>query len=206
MATVDGSVEDLNLAIVSEARLESEDLKAKAEARAAAIRQKAHADAESLRQSILDAASDEADRVRAQAVAAARLKARAQELRQREVLLDKVFEAVRQRLPSVLKRNDYPEIARRLLHEALQQLRSSSAKILADAETQKVVAGAMLEAVARELEVQASLGEALKAGSGIIAQTTNGHLHFDNTLESRLARLQGGLRSAVYHILVGEKP
>jgi vacuolar-type H+-ATPase subunit E/Vma4 len=206
MAIVDGSVEDLNLAIVSEARLESEDLKTKAQAIADDIRQRARAEAESLRKSILGAATQHADRLRAQALASAKLKARAQELGHREALLDQVFDAARQRLLSVPKRKDYPEIARQLLHEALQQLHSSSAVVLADAEARRAIGGPGLEAVARELDIQASLGPVLDAGLGVIAQTADGHLQFDNTLESRLARLQGGLRSVVYRILVGEKP
>ena len=84
-------------------------------------------------------------------------------------------------------------------------MHSSSAEILADAETRKVLTSAVLEEVGRELEVQASLGKVLEAGTGVIAQAADGHLQFDNTLETRLARLQGGLRAAVFHILVGEK-
>jgi len=34
----------------------------------------------------------------------------------------------------------------------------------------------------------------------------DGKLNYDNTLETRLNRLQGTLRASVYKILMGEKP
>jgi vacuolar-type H+-ATPase subunit E/Vma4 len=34
----------------------------------------------------------------------------------------------------------------------------------------------------------------------------DGKLHYDNTLETRLHRLEGTLRSSVYKVLIGEKP
>ena len=40
---------------------------------------------------------------------------------------------------------------------------------------------------------------------GIVIDADHGRLHYDNTLETRLNRLQSALRSAVYHVLMGEK-
>jgi len=38
----------------------------------------------------------------------------------------------------------------------------------------------------------------------VIVQTPDGHLNFDNTLETRLARMQNPLRADVFRLLTGE--
>jgi vacuolar-type H+-ATPase subunit E/Vma4 len=38
-----------------------------------------------------------------------------------------------------------------------------------------------------------------------VVNAAGGKLHYDNTLETRLSRLQGSLRSSVYKMLMGEK-
>ena len=204
MVSVDGNVDELTLAIVSEARAEGQDLQTQAQAKADAIRQRAKTEAEQESRHILAKAAEEAERLRAQGLATARLKARALELKQREKLLESVFAAVSQRLPTVQQRKDYPEIARGLAREAVSQLHSGKVALRVDEATRKALAAQVIAELSRELQAEVSLGESLQKGSGVIAHTTDGHLNFDNTLETRLARLQGNLRAAVYHILAGE--
>ena len=38
-----------------------------------------------------------------------------------------------------------------------------------------------------------------------LVNAADGKIHYDNTLETRLARLQATLRSSVYKVLMGEK-
>ena len=204
MVSVDGNVEELTLAIVSEARAEGKDLQAQAEAKADAIRQRAKTEAEQESRRVLARATEEAERLRAQGLATARLKARALELKQREKTLESVFTAVSRRLPTVQQRKDYPEIARGLAREAVSQLHSGKVQLRVDEATRKVLTAGVMDELSKELQVEISLGESLEKGSGVIAYTTDGHLNFDNTLETRLAQLQGSLRAAVYHILAGE--
>jgi len=132
MVTVDGNVEDLRLAIVSEARAEAEELKKTAQTKADAIRHRGEAEAKAARENIVNQARQEADRLRAQAAAAARLKSRSIELGQREKLLDGVFAAVAKELAKISERKDYNEIVKRLVREALAQLHVDKAEILAD--------------------------------------------------------------------------
>jgi vacuolar-type H+-ATPase subunit E/Vma4 len=204
MASVDGNVDELTLAIVSEARAEGQDLRAQAQSKADAIRQRAKAEADLESQRILGKAAEEAERLRAQGLATARLKARAFELKQREKLLDNVFAAVSERLPALQERADYQEIARGLAREAVSQLHANKAELIVDEATRKVLTAPVINELSRELHAEVSLGEPLQKGSGVIARTVDGHLNFDNTFETRLARLQGALRSAVHHILAGE--
>ena len=96
----DENVETLSRAILSEAQDETEQVKAEAQSKLEAIKQRAQAQADSERKAILEQASQEAERIRSQALATAQLKARALELEHREKLLERVFKAVRQQLPS----------------------------------------------------------------------------------------------------------
>jgi vacuolar-type H+-ATPase subunit E/Vma4 len=204
MVTVDGNVEELALAIVGEARAEADELRAGAQTKADAIRKRATAEAERERQAILLKANEEAERTRAQGLATAHLRARSLELEHRERLLNRVFAAASERLSSVQQRKDYEAIARRLAGEALSQLHSPKAQIVADEATRHVLTRHVLDEIAKDLQMDVSVGDVLPRGLGVVAQTVDEHLQFDNTLETRLARMQTTLRAAVYGILIGE--
>jgi len=204
MNTGDGDVELLSRAILSEARAEAEELKAHTQNKADAVRQSARQEADRERAQILDQAQREAERLRSQAVATAQLKARSTELQQREKLLDQVFEEVRGKIESAPQRKDYEQFALQLIREGIEQLKTPEIQVSADAQTAKILTPALLEKLKTGMNVRLSLGPALKHGTGVVLQTPAGHLRYDNTLETRLARLQSTLRAAVYSILIGE--
>jgi vacuolar-type H+-ATPase subunit E/Vma4 len=62
-----------------------------------------------------------------------------------------------------------------------------------------------LDELSRELDGKFTFGKKLEEGTGVIVNAAGGKLHYDNTLETRLSRLQGSLRSSVYKVLMGEK-
>ena len=196
-------IEMLSRAIMMEAQEESEQVRAEAKEKADAIRKRAQEQAESEAKLILDRAKEDAERLRSQAVATVQLKARSAQLESREVLLDGVFEAAKKQLDAVKKRADYDAIAAMLLHEALSQLRVNKAEIHADESTQKSLKKA-LEEVSKEFNGEFSMGSALDEGTGVVVNAAEGKIHYDNTLETRLSRLQSTLRSAVYKVLMGE--
>jgi len=195
-------IEMLELAIMVEARDEAEQLQADAKEKADVIRKRAQQQAEAERKTILDRAKQDADRLRSQSSATAQLKSRSMQLEKREKLLDDVFEEVRKQLGSVNKRSDYAAIVTMLAREALTQLKVNEAEVRADASTQKAL---KLDEIARELNGKFSLGSKLEEGTGIVVNAAGGKIHYDNTLETRLSRLQGSLRSSVYKVLMGEK-
>jgi vacuolar-type H+-ATPase subunit E/Vma4 len=146
----------------------------------------------------------EAERIRSQGVATAQMKARTLQLEHREKLLDRVFNTAREKLSGLQRRSDYDKIVAQLVREAVTQLKVEQAEVRADAVTQKILGG-KLDGLSRELNTRLSLGEVLESGTGIVVDADHGRLHYDNTLETRLSRLQSALRSAVYHVLMGEK-
>jgi vacuolar-type H+-ATPase subunit E/Vma4 len=204
MKSVEENMQALSRAMQTEARAEAEQIMADVEAKAEAIRQRAQEQAAAERKEILERASGEAERIRSQAIATTQLKARTLQLERREKLLDSVFEATRQQLPAVQQWTDYDQIVRHLLREALIHLEADTAQIRADEQTRILLTDQVLGGVSKELGVQVQLGTPLKQGTGMIVETVDGHRQYDNTLETRLSRLQDALRSPVYHLLLGE--
>lgn len=204
MNTEAQDIEMLSRAILTEVRDEAEQIKAEAKEKAEAIRKRAREQAEQERKVILDRAREDADRLRVQAVATAQLKARSLELTNREQLLDRVFKTVREKLSDIQKRPDYDQIAALLLREALVQLRVNKAQIRADKTTQASLEKKALSEISKELNGQFTSAGTLEEGTGIVVDAADGRLHYDNTLETRLNRLEGTLRSDVYKMLIGE--
>lgn len=204
MATVQGNVEALSRAILGEARAEIEDLMSRAQARAESIRQRAQEAADREQGAILAHANQEKRRLRGQTAATAQLKARSLELEHREQLLEKVFRTVAERLSTVPQRKDYDQIVVQLAREALSHLRAESAVLVADVDARRAFSKAVLDEISKAAGAQLTIGEPLESGAGMIAQTPDGRLHFDNTFQTRLARLQGAIRSAAYRVLMGE--
>ena len=199
-------IEMLERAILTEARDAAEQIKAEAQQKAEAIRRRAQERAEQERKAILDQAQQEVDRLHGQAVATAQLKSRSLELAHREKLLEGVFKAVKEKLPEVQKRPDYDQIATMLLREALVQLRVNKAEVRADKTTQGILEKKALSEISKELNGQFTMGDPLEEGIGVVVDAADGKLHYDNTLETRLDRLQSTLRASVYKVSMGEKP
>ena len=91
-----------------------------------------------------------------------------------------------------------------LLKEALEHLGSNSAIVQADPHTLGLLSSTVLESITKESGVKLELGEPLKQGTGLIVRTSDGHRQYDNTLETRLNRMQDSLRNPVYRLLMGE--
>ena len=199
-------IERLERAILTEARDAADQIRSEAKAKADAIRKRGQDQAEAERRGILDRAQKDAERLRGQSVATAQLKARSLELTHREQLLDQVFKAAKAKLPEVQKRPDYDQIAVMLVREALVQLRVKEAELRADERTLKSLDGQPLDEISKELGGKFTVAETLEDGTGVVVDAAGGKIHYDNTLETRLGRLQGDLRSSVYKLLMGEKP
>jgi len=205
MNTETQDIEMLERAILTEVRDEAEQIKAEAEEKADAIRKRAQEQAEAERKAILDRAREEAERLRGQAVATAQLKARSLQLAHREQLLERVFKAAKEKVSEAQNRPDYEEIAAMLLREALTQLKVNKAEVRADEATLKTLKKGALQDISKDLNGEFNAGDALEEGTGVVVNAAEGKLHYDNTLETRLRRLQGTLRSSVYQVLTGEK-
>jgi V/A-type H+-transporting ATPase subunit E len=204
MTSVEEGIQGLSRAVLAEARTEAERLLADARTKVEAIHQQAQEQAEAEGREILERARAEAASIRSQCIAAAELEARTQRLERREKLLDSVFDAVQQRLPAVQQWTDYSRIVRQLAEEAVAHLGASSIRIRGDERAQAILEDGVLAEIASQAKAELQLGERLQKGTGVVAETADGHRRYDNTLEARLSRLRTALRAPVFHLLMGE--
>ena len=204
MVSIDENIKVLSRAVLNEVQGDAEQILEEAKEKAEGIKKRAQEQAEAERAKILEQASVESERVRSQVVATSQLKARTRLLEQREKLLEEVFDTAKQRLSSVLRGSDYEKTAQRLLREALLQLGGDTAIVRADEETLNALTTSVLEDISKETQMQIKLGDPLEKGLGVIAETEDGHRQYDNTLETRLKRMQDTLRTSVNRILMGE--
>ncbi len=191
---------------MGDAKGETEHILDDARARAEDIRQQAEAQADTKREAILQRARQEAETLRSHAAAAAQLEAQTLKLKRREQLLGRVFADARRQLASAPQWPDYEQITRRLVREAVERLGADETLVRADDETRKMLDDDVLTDLGKELGVHLRAGEPLAQGTGVVLETPDGHRRYDNTLETRLARMQDTLRASVYHTLMGETP
>ena len=202
MNTEEQDIELLARAIMTEAREDAERLHAEAKEKAEAIRKRAQEQAEAERKAILARAREDAERLHSQSSATSQLKSRSAQLEQREKVLNDVFDEVRRQVEAARKRPDFAAIAALLARESLTQLKVTEAEIHADAVTQKAL---KLDELSSELGGKFTFGKPLEEGTGVVVSAAGGKLHYDNTLDTRLNRLRGSLRSSVYKVLMGDK-
>ena len=202
-----GAEAALERAIKEQARKEAHQILVDAQDHVERIRVQAQARADAEREAILRQAREEDQALRSHATAAARMGAHTLKLKRRELLLERVFDAVRQQLSSAPDWPDYEQILHRLLREAVHSLGTSEALVLhADERTRQLLDEDKLDNLMQELGVRLRIGAPLPQGTGVVLETPDGHRRYDNTLEHRLVRMQETLRTPVYHILMGGKP
>ena len=206
MSPEQNDIQALVSAIREEAKEEASRILASAQTDAEDIRSQAQAQAAARREAILEQARQEAETSREHATATAHLEAQTLVLKRREQLLEQAFADAHQRLASVLQRPDYERIAHHLVREAVERLGADEVVVQADAETSKMLSDAALAKLEGELGVRLRVGEPLVQSTGVIVETSDGHRRYDNTLETRLARMWDVLRTPVYRILMGEMP
>jgi len=205
MSPQHSDIQALRRSIVGDAREEAGQLLADAQAKAEDIRAQAQAQANAKREAILQRARQEAEALRSHAAAAAQLEAQMLKLKRREQLLERIFAEARRQLASAQEWPDYYEqIARRLVREATRRLGADEVLVQTDERTRQVLDDDVLADLGKELGVSLQAGEPLAQGTGAALETPDGHRRYDNTLGTRLTRMQDGLRAPVYHILRGE--
>ncbi|MDO9120339.1 MAG: V-type ATP synthase subunit E family protein [Anaerolineaceae bacterium] len=202
--TQDDNIQRLSREIIQQAEADAEKILSDAKVKADEIRNQAQATMDGEKKRILEQAKNDAERIRSQAIATAQLKARTLILESREKLLVEEYDSSKGKIPAIQQWNDYPAIVETLALEAVQQLAVNKVILHADKVTHDLLKESVLKKISTKFDGTIELGEPLKKGTGIIAETIDGHLNYDNTFETRLRRLENELRSPVYHLLMGE--
>ena len=206
MSPEQDDITTLTRAIREQAEAEASQTLATARHQANSIQDQAQAQADAQREKTLQRAQDEAKSLYEHTVATAQLEAQRLKLQYREQLIERVFARARQQLRSAPQWPDYEQIARRLIREAVERLDVDEAIVRADEATRRIMHEEALSELGEELGVRLRAGTPLAQTTGVVIETPDGHRLYDNTLETRLARMRDVLRAPVYHILSGERP
>jgi len=204
MSLEQDDIQVLARAIKGEANEEAQHILADAQSRADAIRQQGRVQVEAERKDILQRSQREAENIQSNALATAQLEAQTLKLERRERLLHDIFNAARQQLSSAPQWPDYEQIARRLVREAVVHLHAPEAVVRADTDTRRILSDEALSELGKELDIHLQAGQPLADSTGVVLKTPDGHRRYDNTLQTKLSRMQESMRTTVYRILVGE--
>ena len=197
-------VQVLERAIMEIAEKEVQTILEEARAKADSLQKQAEIQAEAESERIVEEARKTSKELFDQAIAKAQLEAQMLKLKRREHVLMHTFDEARQQLATIPQRPDYTDIIRQLIGEAATAMGDAAFVIRADAATNGMLDNAFLQDLAEHLNVQLERGPQLEEGTGIVLTTPDGHRRYDNTLETRLTRVQDNVRTAVFHILAGD--
>jgi vacuolar-type H+-ATPase subunit E/Vma4 len=197
--------QELEQAIMHEAEAEAKKILDDAHLQATRIKQHAQTEVKAEREAILQEARQKAAAQHKQSYAKAQQEAQMLKLRRREQLLERVFAEARERLASIPGRPDHVQIGHRLVREAVERLAVDEIIVRTDGGTWENLDEATLKALGEELGVHLIPGERLAQGTGVVLETPEGHRYYDNTLETRLERIQNTLRAPVYRILMDQE-
>ena len=196
----------LTSAILEDAHADAARIVSSAKAEAELNLRKAREEAAVTGQELLQEAKRDAEHTQQQGKAAANMDARALLLSRREKVLSDVLEGARERLRAAPTWSGYDEIVRRLVREATDHLNADEMVIHGDERAVEILNQRLLGELAKERGVSLRVGEPVTSGAGVILETADGHRRYDNTLDARLVREWDRLRTAVYRILLGERP
>jgi V/A-type H+-transporting ATPase subunit E len=197
-------VDALRQAILNQARGQARDLLRAAQAVVESVREQAEEEAASTKQEILDRARRETALEKQRHIAAARLEVHRNLLTQREEQIAGVFSAAREQLAELRRSDDYAGVLHCLIVEAAGELGGGELVVSAAEPETRLLEEAFLAEIAQDLEPETTLrpGEVLQdTGGGVLVETADGRLRYDNTFNGRFARSQDQLRSEVYRIL-----
>jgi V/A-type H+/Na+-transporting ATPase subunit E len=210
-----GNADALREAILDQAERDRQRLIHEAESQAQRIITQAQMAVSSQRAHITENAALIAADLQRETKGSARLEAQAIKVRKREALLEEVFSRAAERLAELDQHENYGEVVANLVLDGARQLgqhgdETSPIVILVDDVARRLLDAAVLERLEKEAGRKISLGGPLPrdAGSlrpvGVIVQSEDGRLRYDNTLQARLNRMRGTLRASAFRVLMGE--
>jgi V/A-type H+-transporting ATPase subunit E len=206
MNTPMGGIEGLEEAVMEEAQERAREILSDAQDRAEQLRQHNERDVEAKRAAIVRRAEAKAEALRNDAAAEGHLQAQNYKLKHRESLLDRVFDQVHKRLVSLVERDDYLDLVEAFIREAVVRLEEEAVRVRTGQRTDAILDDAALDALTEDLGVTLKRGEPLPDCEGVLIETLDEHRQYDNTLDSRLDRMQEELRAPVFHLLMGKEP
>ncbi len=157
-------------------------------------------------QRIIDQQERHADALKRQIIGAAEMSARNKSLEIVEDNLNKSFEEAMKKLKAASESQGYEKVLRALVLEALDQVGGESFVLHSNSRDQKTLKK-IAEMVSKEKNVKISIDASPleKTIGGVVVNSSDGYVTFDNTFEARLERLKPSLRKQIAQIFSGQQ-
>ncbi len=194
--------------IKSEAQEKADKIIQEAEAEVAVIKSNAEKTAEAEKNKILDNGKKQSDMKYQQIISEAKMNARRAELGAKEEVIEAAFDKATEDLKAKTSNDDaeYAESLIKMIEEAAIELGGGDLVIHVKESDIAKVEG-QLRKLSSDLATKTGvsttlvMGEPINAIGGAILKTKNGDIEVNNTIESRLDRFKGLLRSEVANVL-----
>ena len=179
--------------IIDEARKEAEKIVKDAEKERKTILDSAKISAREREMWILKEAEKKVKKTRDQILAEGRMKIKREFLRKREELIEQALEELKQALKKRTKSKEYEQFLFRTAETACNAIESPKVILYASEQDLKRLE-ARLPQLSKKTNKEVALGRAIRTIGGIRAESSDGAVVVDETLESRLRREQERLR------------
>ncbi len=194
--------------IRSEAQEKADKIIQEAEAEVAVINSDAEKAAEAEKNKILDNGKKQSDMKYQQIISEAKMNARRAELGAKEEVIEAAFTKATEDLKAKASIDDaeYSESLINMIEEATEELGGGDL-IIQVKESDVAKVESQLKGLSGNLSTKLgvsttlAMGEPINAIGGAILKTKNGDIEVNNTIESRLDRFKGLLRSEVANVL-----
>ncbi len=139
---------------------------------------------------------------KAKMVSKAELEARMEIMRQKESMLQKVLDIIRQELFSLSRNTDYPATLLKLINQGLQFLEGEEFTCQVNERDKSLLSSSLLDEINWKTGKKITLDEqCLKKNGGVFIKRRDGRVVYDNSLEAIFERRQEELRSAAAEYL-----
>ena len=194
--------------IRSEAQEKADKIIQEAEAEVAVINSDAEKAAEAEKNKILDNGKKQSDMKYQQIISEAKMNARRAELGAKEEVIEAAFAKATENLKVKASSDDkeYSESLIKMIKEAACELGGGDLIVQVKESDIANVEGQLKQlssdiATKTGVSTTLTMGESINAIGGVILKTKNGDIEVNNTIESRLDRFKGLLRSEVANVL-----
>ena len=194
--------------IRSEAQEKADKIIQEAEAEVAVINSDAEKAAEAEKNKILDNGKKQYDMKYQQIISEAKMNARRAELGAKEEVIEAAFTKATENLKVKASSddNEYSESLIKMIKEAACELGGGDLIVQVKESDIANVEGQLKQlssdiATKTGVSTTLTMGESINAIGGVILKTKNGDIEVNNTIESRLDRFKGLLRSEVANVL-----
>ena len=195
--------------IQDQSQKESAELVEQAEREAKQILDRARSEAEKDRADILKKAETKADAVRKRILSGVHLDVKRQNLRTREEMISRLFQAVEERLNRFRKTKAYAASLKKLVIEGVLALDAKSIRILSGNVERKLLTEKMLSEVKKEVhhhtgrEVKLVRSDQVLPEGGVVLVSSDERMLFDHRFSARMRRIQNEMRLEVVKRVMG---